>query len=177
MRLFAKYLIVCAALLGVASCTKLNTGLGGVLDLDTDYLLEFKVDADINPDDNNTPSPLFIRMYELKSDKMFSKANFLDLYEKDKEILGADMLEVHEIKRLTPGGDYQNKFVLNEEAKYVGLYAEFLQYKDADFKLIIPVTQNNVVRNRSKVLVSGNSIKIIDLHGDDGKSGEADHSL
>ena len=148
------------AIFSVSSCSTINSGLGGTLDLDTDFLLEFKVDADINPDDNNVPSPLFIRMYELKSDKAFSKADFLDLYEKDQEMLGGELLEKHELKRLTPGEDDHNKFVLAKETRYIGLYAEFLQYKDAAYKLIVPVIQKNIVRTRTVVSVSGNSIEI-----------------
>ena len=90
-------------LVGISSCTTVNSKVGGMLNLDTDLKLTFKVDADINPDDSNTPAPLFVRMYELKSTKMFDKADFIGLFERDKELLGADMISKQRLKRLKPG--------------------------------------------------------------------------
>ena len=159
MGLVFRIIAALVVVLSVSSCSTLNNGLGGVLDLDTDFRLDFKVAADINPDEKGTSSPLFIRMYELKSDKLFRKADFIDLYEKDAELLGADMLAKHALKRLTPGEDVSHKFVLGEETRFVGLYAEFLQYKDSGFKLVIPVVQNNVVSSQAMVLVSSNDLE------------------
>ena len=62
-------------LLALSGCTAINSGVGGYFGLDTDLKLTFKVDADINPDERNKPSPLFIRLYELKSTKMFNKSD------------------------------------------------------------------------------------------------------
>ena len=66
-----KIIPVVLALAVIAACTELNTKAGGLLNLDTDLKLAFITEADINPDDKNQPSPLFIRMYELKSTKQF----------------------------------------------------------------------------------------------------------
>lgn len=154
-----KLIVGVLLMFSLTSCSSLNEGLGGVLDLDTDFQLSFKVAADINPDENATPSPLFIRMYELKSEKLFSKADFIGLYEGDAELLGADMLAKHELKRITPGEDVSHKYVLAEETRFVGLYAEFSQYEDASFKLIIPVVQDNVVSSQAVVTISSNQLE------------------
>ena len=81
-----KLVVMVLVLLAGTACTKLNTKVGGMLDLDSDLLISFFVEADVNPDDNKISSPLIIRMYELKSSKIFKKANFIDIYEKDEEI-------------------------------------------------------------------------------------------
>jgi type VI secretion system protein VasD len=159
MNFSLRLIIALAMILAVSSCSTLNNGLGGVLDLDTDFLLEFKVDSNINPDENGVSSPLIVRMYELKSDKAFEKADFIDLYEKDEQVLGADVLAKHELKRLTPGEDVSHKYVLAQEARFVGLYAEFSQFQDASYKLVIPVVQNNVIRSKAVVAVSGNQLE------------------
>lgn len=142
----------------LTSCSSLNSGVGGYLGLDTDLEIIFKADADINPDENNKPSPLFIRMYELKSPKMFNKSDFIGLYERDAELLGADLVASHKLKRLKPGDNRVDNFVLNKDTQYVALYAEFLKYKNAKYKLVIPVVQNNVVRTTAAIGISANKI-------------------
>ena len=142
------------------ACSSLNSAVGGIFGADTDLTINFNVESDINPDENKTPSPLFIRMYELKSPKLFKKANFIDIYEQDKAILGADFVDVQKLRRLKPGEDRENSFVLKKDTKYVALYAEFLEYKNARYKLIIPVVQHDVIGTTINVRISGN--KLID---------------
>ena len=142
----------------LTACQSMNAAVGGYFGLDTDLEIVFKVDADINPDELDKASPLFIRMYELKSKKMINKTDFIDMYERDKEALGADMLAVHKLKRLKPGENRTEHFVLDEKTQFVGLYAEFLEFKESKYKLVIPVVANNVVRNTVIVRVSGNKL-------------------
>jgi len=145
-------------LIAVSACSTMNTKIGGLFNADTDLDLKFKADANINPDENNVSSPLYIRMYELKSDKQFKSADFIDLYERDKEILGADMLGKQRLKRLVPGEERGKDFVLNKNTRYVGLFAEFQKYKNSTFKVIIPVEPTNVIASSSVVHISGNTI-------------------
>lgn len=150
-----------ALVVGIAAmtaCTSLNTKVGGVFKLDTDLHLTFKTDADINPDDKKRPSPLFLRMYELKSTKQFDKANFIDLFERDSEILGADLVAKQTLKRLKPGDERTDKLVLKPETRFVALFAEFLQYKDAKFKIVIPIAPTNVFASSGTVYLYGNTL-------------------
>lgn len=142
----------------LSACSTMNTKIGGLLNLDTDLDLKFTADANINPDDNNSPSPLYVRMYELKSDKLFKRADFLDIYERDKTVLGSDMIAKHRLKRIVPGEHREKDYVLDKNTHYVGLFAEFQRYKNATFKVIIPVDPTNVVASTSAVHVSGNTI-------------------
>lgn len=146
----------------LCSCASGNKSVvGGYLGLDTDVSIEFIVDADSNPDELGVGSPLFVRMYELKNAKMMEKADFIDIYEQDSKTLGADLVgEVHRFKRLTPGENRIEKFVLNQETQYIALYAEFLSFKDSTFKLIMPVVTNNVFINSAVVRISGNQMRL-----------------
>jgi type VI secretion system protein VasD len=155
----------------LTACQSMNATVGGYLGLDTDLEINFIVDADINPDELGKASPLFIRMYELKANKMMKKADFIEIYERDKEILGADMVVVHKLKRFKPGESRTEHFVLDKNTHYVALYGEFLEFKQAKFKLIIPVVANNVFRNSVVIRVSGNELifdEAIDEEKDDG---------
>jgi type VI secretion system protein VasD len=160
----------------VSACTSLNTKVGGVFKMDTDLVLTFKADADINPDDKKRPSPLFVRMYELKSTKQFAKANFIDLFERDAEVLGADMLAKQTLKRLRPGDERKDSFVLKPETRYVGLVAEFLQYKDAKFKIIVAVAPTNVFASSADVRIAGNTMRIPGDEPRDKPAPDADNS-
>lgn len=160
MIIWTRFMTVVVAIVALPACTSLNTKVGGVFKLDTDLKLTFKADADINPDDKKRPSPLFLRMYELKSTKQFEKANFIDLFERDSEILGADLVAKQTLKRLRPGDDRVDSFVLKPETRYVGLFAEVLQYKDAKFKILIPIAPTNVFASSAVVYISGNTIRM-----------------
>ena len=160
MKLFGllKKITIVVAVAAVSACTALNTKIGGVFSLDTDLKLSFHAVAVINRDDKKRPSPLFLRMYELKSTKQFEKANFIDLFERDSEVLGADLVAKQTLKRLTPGDERSDNFVLKPETRYVGLFAEFLQYKDAKFKILIPIAPTNVFASSGTVYIYGNTI-------------------
>jgi type VI secretion system protein VasD len=150
-------------MVSVTACSSINSSVGGFFNMDTDLEIKFKVDADVNPDDDKKPSPLFVRMYQLKSKKMFKRANFIDLYEKDKDVLGADMISKQKLRRIKPGENRKEQFVLDKKTNFIGLYAEFLDFKKSSYKLIIPVVPTNVVGTSEEVLIAGN--KIIHLSG------------
>ena len=154
------------------ACQAVNSSVGGYFDLDTDIQINLLVDADINPDELGKASPLFIRLYELSSNKMMKRADFIEIYERDKEVLGADMVAVHKLKRLKPGEDRTEHIVLDKKTNYVALYAEFLGFKESKFKLIIPVVANNVFRDSVVIRVSGNQLifdeEIVEEVDDDG---------
>lgn len=145
-----------------SSCQSNKSTIGGYLNLDTDLKIDFLIEADTNPDEAGLASPLFIRMYELKSEKIIKKADFIDIYERDKEVLGADLVDMHVLKHFEPGKTRSEVFVLNKKTKYVGLYAEFLEFKESKFKLVFPVVTNNVFRNSVTIRVTGNELRLIE---------------
>lgn len=156
-----KIMMVGTVILATFACTTMNTKVGGMLNLDTDLKVSFYAESDINPDDNKRPSPLIIRMYELKSPHLFKKSNFIDIYEKDAEILGADMVLKKKLKHIQPGENRETSFVLNEETKFVGIFAEFLKYKNAKYKLVIPVAQTNVFSSTANIRLSNNKLILV----------------
>jgi type VI secretion system protein VasD len=145
----------------------MNGWVGNKLGLDTDLTLYLDVKPYINPDDKKNPSPLYIRMYELKSSRKFDRADFLSIYERDKEVLGTDFIAKQELKRLIPGESRKEYFVLNKETKYIALFGEFLKYKNATFKVVTPVVSNNVFASYVSVQVNGNNLEIVDIQSTD----------
>ena len=156
------YLLVVMSLFLLGGCETLNSGVGGVLKLDTNVTLSLDVEADINPDERNTPSPLYVRLYQLKDTKLFLGSDFVQLYERDEEVIGAEFISKQVLKLVQPGQDRKEKFVLEKDTQYIGLYAEFFQYKNSKFKLVVPVTSNNVIRDAVKIRISGNRMTLLE---------------
>lgn len=153
-------LIVLISIATCAGCSSSKSRVGGVLNLDTDLTLTLVADGNINPDDNKRPSPVFIRLYELKSPTAFNKADFIDLYERDEELIGRDLIGKQVLKALTPGEERVEKMVLQSGTRYIALYAEFSQYRGASYKVIFPVTENNVIKNKATIRISGTHLSL-----------------
>jgi len=151
---FYKMLAMVAMLSAISACTS----VGEVLDLDTDLRLNFDVSANVNPDDLQKPSPVIVRMYELKSADVFQGANFIDLYEDDKNVLAQDLVAVQRLKYLKPSEQRVENFVLSKDTKFIGLFVEFLKYQDAKYKIVVPVEQMNVIRSKAKIRLDENRI-------------------
>lgn len=147
-------------LAGCSSSSK--STVGGVLKLETDANFKFVVDKDINPDENKRPSPVFVRFYELKSSTAFNKAEFIDMYEHDSDLLKADLVAKQVLKPFTPGEQRTEHLKLHEETREIGLYVEFSQYRGATYRVVVPVTSNNVraSANSFTVKISGNTISV-----------------
>lgn len=135
--------------------------VGKILDWDTEVEVKFIVEPDTNPDDSNDnkPSPLVVRVYELADKEQYEHARFRDIYFDDKKILGDDFIKKHTLKPLLPGTERLDKFTLKKGTAYVGLFAEFVQYKDADFRVTIPVDE--FLTTNQEVRLSYHSMSLI----------------
>jgi type VI secretion system protein VasD len=135
--------------------------VGKILDWDTEVEVKFTVAPDTNPDDSNDnkASPLVVRVYELADKEQFEHARFRDIYFDDKKILGDDFIKKHILKPLLPGTERLDKFTLKKGTAYVGLFAEFVQYKDADFRVAIPVDE--FLTTTQEVRLSYHSMSLI----------------
>ena len=140
----------------VAGCSNTTTKVKGALGFDTEVRLTFDVSSDINPDSSGRPSPLMVRVYELKSPTLFERANFIDLYQRDQQVLGADYIAKHDIRRLTPGDERVETLMLSDDAQYIAVFAEFTRYQDANFAVLIPVKSHS--KTKEVVQIKGNQL-------------------
>jgi type VI secretion system protein VasD len=154
--------LCCLMFLLLSGCSSSKSRVGGVLNLDTDLKLTFQVDNDLNPDQNKRSSPVIVRLYELNGVAAFDSADFVDIYERDEELLGKALVGKQVFRPMVPGETRQESFVLNPGATHVALYAEFSQYRDSVYKVVFPVTQNNVIRNAVNVRISGNRLSLME---------------
>ena len=63
MKYLLKTIVLTISFLTLSACSSINSSVGSFFNMDTDLEIKFKVDSDVNPDDDRKPSPLFVRMY------------------------------------------------------------------------------------------------------------------
>ena len=112
------------------------------LNLDTRVELDFRVWNDLNPDDSGRASPLVVRFYELRDPRAFESEDFIGIYEEDSDRLGDDMITKRKLREFEPGESRIEEFVVDPSTRYIGLFGEFVQYENANARVVVPVKPN-----------------------------------
>jgi len=101
----------------------------------------------VNPSTSQRPSPLLVRVYELKTAAAFNSADFMSLYQRDKAELGADLLGKEEFM-LAPGETKKFAKTLAPDTRFLGVVAAFRDVEHARWRSIVavqPGQMHNVV--------------------------------
>jgi type VI secretion system protein VasD len=112
--------------------------------------LSFVIDANVNPDAKGRPSPVVVRIYELKSLAAFNRADFFSLYEKDRELLAADLVNRDELPMI-PGAKPQAITTLRSDTRYLGVVAAFRDIEGARWRASTPIFVNQTTRMEIKL--------------------------
>jgi type VI secretion system protein VasD len=91
--------------------------------------------ADVNPDSTGRPSPVVVRIYQLKEDVAFRNADFFALYDKEAQTLGADLLAREEFV-LAPGDSRKVEFAVQHDTRFIGVAAAFRDIRNARWRAI-----------------------------------------
>lgn len=153
--------ILLCTLLGLVACSSHESKVGGMLNLNTDITLRVAAGADINPDHQNDPAPVFLRLYELSSDQAFKSADFIELYEREASALGDTLIQRRQLPGVAPNETREHQMVLDNNTRYIGILAEFFQYENAAYKIVVPITAKNVFRDSIRLRISGNQISVV----------------
>jgi type VI secretion system protein VasD len=86
--------------------------------------LELTVAADANPDLRSRPSPVVLRLYELRSAAQFDSLDFVTLFDKDQAVMASDIV-VRDEWVLQPGETRSMPRKLNPETKFVAAVAAY----------------------------------------------------
>ena len=78
----------------------------------------------LNPDINNRPSPVVIRIYELKSLGVYTESDFYGLFDDYESILGEDLISSEQF-HLNPGDTRIVKNSISPETQYIAVIAAF----------------------------------------------------
>lgn len=99
----------------------------------------------VNPDRNDRPSPVLVRVYELRSAGAFESADFFAMLEQDRAILGAEMLNRWEFQ-LAPGETINLDTGFQSDSSHIAVVAAFRDIERAQWRAIAPVAPNQVNR-------------------------------
>ncbi|HFD87257.1 MAG TPA: type VI secretion system lipoprotein TssJ, partial [Gammaproteobacteria bacterium] len=96
---------------------------------------------EVNPSISGRPSPVVVRLYELKSLAAFNAADFFTLYQNDSATLGGDLVKREEYV-LRPGGQKIYSHEVPGETQYLAVIAAFRDIDQAVWKGSLPVPAN-----------------------------------
>lgn len=121
----------CSALSPYSSETKLN--------------LKLSASDQLNPDLNGRPSPIVLRLLELKHPVAFQNADFFSLYDRAKDILSQDLVASEEVE-LRPGETLDLKLTVKGESRFVAVLAAYRDLPATQWRYVIPVDAQQLTR-------------------------------
>ena len=98
--------------------------------------LTLTASADLNPDLTNRPSPMVIKLVELKSHTAFENADYFALSANTKSVLGPDYV-AEEMMPVRPGEIKKFKLRLYPESRFIGVLAEYRALDNAVWRYVI----------------------------------------
>ncbi|MCV4283375.1 type VI secretion system lipoprotein TssJ [Pseudomonas capsici] len=134
MTAFSKTLAALTGLVLLAGCSTLSP-----YSHLTKLNLKLTASDRLNPDLNGRPSPIVVRLFELKHPVAFENADFFSLYERAKESLAPDMVTSEELE-LRPGETVDLKLTVGEGSRYVGILAAYRDLPETRWRYTLQVT-------------------------------------
>ncbi|WP_255503455.1 type VI secretion system lipoprotein TssJ [Caballeronia sp. EK] len=95
----------------------------------------------VNPDRSGRPSPVLVRVYELKATAAFDSADFFTLYGKDQATLGADLNAKNEFL-LKPGDKQSVEQPVQPGTKFIAVVAAYRDIERSRWRATAPVPPN-----------------------------------
>ncbi|MBV6287993.1 type VI secretion system lipoprotein TssJ [Pseudomonas aegrilactucae] len=92
----------------------------------------------LNPDLNGRPSPIVVRLFELKHPVAFENADFFSLYERAKESLAPDLVVSEELE-LRPGEQLALRLSVEPGSRYVGVLAAYRDLDQTQWRYVIQI--------------------------------------
>jgi len=101
----------------------------------------------VNPDHSGRPSPIVVKMYELRGDLAFKQNDFYILFHEPVKALGNDLIAADELV-FVPSEARIVSYEPMPDTRFVGIVAGFRQIERALWRAIIPVDpeEKNIIR-------------------------------
>ena len=117
--------------------------------------LSLAVSADVNPDSQGRPSPIVVRIYQLKDDAAFQGADYFALFDKEQATLAGALVSRQEYE-LRPGEQRMLDYAVAPETLFLGVAAAYRDIRNAQWHALTsaPDTKPNKVARVNKVVVS-----------------------
>jgi len=111
--------------------------------------------ADTNPDATGRPSPIVVRVYQLRTDAKFTTPDFPALFNHEREVLGPELISQDEFV-LDPSERRTLDVTVSNETRFVGAIAAFRDILNAQWRVLIPASSKGltVAVERARILLS-----------------------
>ncbi|WP_416762649.1 type VI secretion system lipoprotein TssJ [Roseateles sp. So40a] len=141
-------------LAGCSSMDKLNPFSSSVKP--TEVRGTITASAQLNPSVNKRPSPLLVRVYELKSANAFNSADFVSLYQKDQAELGTELVAREEMT-LQPGESRTiAKKTLSPETRFIAVFGAYRDLEHARWRAVTPVA----VGKKQEIVIQADELSV-----------------
>ena len=154
MKLHFRSVIICGLLI-VAVCLVSGCGKPRID-------LAVASQPNVNPDHSGRPSPVVVKMYELRGDLAFKQNDFYSLFHEPVKALGNDLVAADELV-FVPSEARTVSYDPMPHTRFIGVVAGFRQIERARWRAIIPVNpeEKNTVRielsDASLILIADDS--------------------
>ncbi|HEX4387369.1 MAG TPA: type VI secretion system lipoprotein TssJ [Steroidobacteraceae bacterium] len=115
---------------------------------------------DVNPDTGGRPSPIVLRLYQLKADAAFLGADYFPLLSDEKKVLGPDLVSLEE-KELFPGQTLALEVPFSADTRFIAVAGGYHDPGSTVWRAIAPApgskgksVKATAVAERTKVTVS-----------------------
>ncbi len=111
--------------------------------------------ADANPDATGRPSPVVVRVYQLRTDAAFAGADFFPLFDDDQKVLGAELISREEYV-VVPAERRIVEIAVADGARFVGAVAAFRDIRNSEWRVLLPAAPGGmtVAVERARVVLS-----------------------
>lgn len=122
----------------------------------TKSALTLAASADTNPDASGRPSPVVVRVYQLKTDAAFKGAEFFALYDDDQKVLGQELISRDEFV-LAPSEKKTIDVAVARDTRFVGALAAFRDIRNAQWRGLVVAPARSSLRvtvERARIVLS-----------------------
>ncbi len=108
---------------------------------ETKVNVSISVSSLVNPDINGRPSPIVLRLYELKNIGKFEEADFYKLFEDHEGALGSDLVASEKF-HFKPGDTKTLNHTVSPDTKYLAVTASFRNFNQSVWRDSIAIEAN-----------------------------------
>ena len=91
--------------------------------------------ADVNPNVEGRPSPIHVRVLQLKEEGAFLAGDFWALADNEQQVLGSSLVQRLEYD-LAPGETKEFELKIAPDARVLAVMAEYANYRNAQWRVV-----------------------------------------
>jgi type VI secretion system protein VasD len=153
--LLNRVLIVCAAIVSLATLSCASHRSEGRVE--TPMLIT--ATAEVNPDVDSRPSPIVVRVLQLRGDAEFLGADFFALYGNEKGTLGESLVQRDEYV-LRPGEQRDVRLWVAADTRFVGVIAGFRDINTARWRALQPREHHLFHKERLRISLDRSALTL-----------------